>query len=483
MKRILFIIFLLNLTLFAQQSSLRLLGMGSMEISVPDGDRLLNLYQFAGNMAWLKANDSLNWGWYSSENKNEWGNLKRNWDADALHLAQLVFSGQRHISETQVFYGRVCYNHDFHRDVHNAIERQPYAKDPFVLTDLTTGDFTWYGPSTFVAYSQRLFTDLYLGISIDYGIQHGQKAQNSMPEIISRDIRGSLDVAWQINPNFVAGFSYKPYDHQDVTLFANLPDGSAVFTERFRGEIKYNYHVGTTDRTASYKGHEERVQLSFMNDSYEIVLYGGYTYLWHELFDGSTTHTYDGYYQDESYFFNSAIRRHFNNTSLTLAYHFNYSEDWAKEPVADFLIYRAKYTSHLGSIGFSHQFTKKPVLLASELVYESITPDRRDYLGHQLRKGENINLEWHTGIELNTDQPWRFRAGFIYSKFSEDEVWNYFGSHQGPGFTFGFGYYGSRYQVEGAYRYKRVEKADTHKWDSRVMRENMDVYLSLKQYF
>lgn len=483
MKRIIFFILVFYMGIFAQSLPSRLSGMGEIGISVSDPDRQLNLYQYAGNIAWLKANDSLNWGRYGSENINEWGGIKRNWDADAVHLAQLVFSGQKHISESQIFYGRVSYNRDFYRDIAYAIEPEPYAADPFVLTDYTIGDFTWFGPKAFLAFSQRIYSDIYLGIALDYGIQQGLKAQNTMPEIVSRRIAGSLDLAWKISDALAVGFSYKPFNQQDLTNFENLPDGSSVFIRRYKGEIKYAYHVGASDRTARYKGHQEQLQLTYKNGLYEAALFGGYAYLWHEVFDGSTSRTYEGYYQDEAYFLNSVVRRHFNTTTLTLGYNVRYSEDWAKEAVADFLIYEANYLTQQATIGVAHQFSVKPILLASELVYASSTPDRKDYLGHQFRKGENINFEWHTGIEMNTNQPWRFRAGYIFTKYSEHKIWNYFGNYKGPGFTFGFGYYGSKYRVEGACKYQRAKRTGMDEWDSRIMRENMDAYLSVKQYF
>jgi len=471
------------LPLKAQVPSLRLPAMGGVAITVPDQSNQLNLYQFCGNVAWLKTNDSTNWGHYSFINENEWGNLHRHWDAEALHLNGLVFSGQKHLSENQVFFGSVRYNRDFLGDVNYAIERTPYDLDPFVLADTTAGDFSWYGPQVFVAFSQRIFSNLYLGISLDYGIQRGLKLHKTMPEIITRSIQANLDIAYQITPTVSAGFSYRPFDRQEITDLAKQPDGSYPLSRRYRGEIKFSEHLTTTNRTSSYSGHEEQLQLAFKNKHSEAAIYAGYSYLWHELFDGTTQHIYDGYFQAESYFMNLALRTLWNKTILAMSYSFRYTEDWAKEPVADYLIYRANYIIHQGRIGFSHQFTTKPMILASEVVYESQTPDRNDLLGHQLRKGENINLEWHTGIELNTNQPWRFRAGYIYSKYSEDKIWNYFGNHQGPGFTLGFGYYGNRYQVEGAYRYKLVEKSDTGALDLSVKRENMDVYLALKQYF
>jgi len=384
-----------------------------------------------------------------------------------------------------VFFGSVRYNRDFLGDVHYAIERNPYYLDPFVLADTTSGDFTWYGPQVFVAFSQRLFSNLYLGISLDYGIQRGLKLQKTMPEIVTRNIIGSLDLAWQITPALIAGFSYRLFDRQEITDLAKQPDGRSPLSRRYRGEIKFSEHLSTKERTARYSGHEERLQLAYKNDHSEAAIFAGYSYLWHEIFDGfvKQQYNYDGYFQAESYFMNLALRTFWKKTIFALAYSFRYTEDWAKEPVADFLIYRANYIFHQGRVGFSHQFTTKPMILASEVVYESETPDRNDFLGHQLRKGENVNLEWHTGVEMNTNQPLRFRVGYIFSKFSENKVWNYFGSHQGPGFTFGFGYYGSRYQVEGACRYKRAENSDSDVMDSRVMRENMDVYLSVKQYF
>ena len=94
-KAIIFIGFLIILILSSSAASdKRMVALGGIQYSVLDEKNELNLFDFAGNMAWLKENDSSDSGNYSLNSVNEWGELHRYWDADGVHQNYFHFSGK-----------------------------------------------------------------------------------------------------------------------------------------------------------------------------------------------------------------------------------------------------------------------------------------------------------------------------------------------------------------------------------------------------
>ncbi|MCD4691419.1 MAG: hypothetical protein K8R79_00775 [Calditrichales bacterium] len=463
----------------------RLKAMGEMTISVPDIDCQINLYQFAGNAAWLKANDSLNWMRYTLFGQNEWGGLRRYWDARKVQLYYPGFTGQKHINENQTFLGEVRFNMDYQYQVNKAIEKNPYALDPFVLTDSTEGDFFYYGPEIFVAFSQRITPSLYLGATLYYNINRGLKEIYTRPEIIHTNIGVSLDIAYSINQSLTLGLSFNPYHIQNITKLVKQPDGQSPQTFRYRGEFEFRKGSGTKDRTAIYEGFEIRPQLAFQTKNIESVVYLGYYYQWHEIFDGTTKRYYDGNYQAQHYFLNTVLRYHLGEdkqTSLAFAYKFLYIEDWAKEPKAGLLFYQAFYRIHKTTLGLSHRFSDLPLEAAVEIHHQYFDPRKNDYLAHLYRKGKNLNLELHTGIEYKYNPRLHFRLGFIYLDYQEAEKWNYFGNYNGPKVTGGIGYYFKKFELDLFGKYGIMNGTSTH-INSDKRRENCNIIIQLKHYF
>ncbi len=475
-------LFFMVVSLNAQPLSPRQAAMGGITTIIDSKYHPLDLYGFGSNYAWLQESDSLTWGRYQLQSINEWGNLHRQWDAAGVHQNGFIFTGQKRLSDTQLFYGRIAYNRDFYDDVHQAIEANPYAHDPFVLTDTTTGDFSWYGPQVQAVFSQRIFADFFLGLSVNYGIQRGFKAQNSMPEIISRAISASVDLAYRLNSNMEIGVSFRPFDRQDITKLASLPDGTAPLIRRYRGETIYSEYLTKDDRTANYNGHEERLQFSLHTETLRLVAFGGYHYLWHELFDGNTQHNYNGFFQDESYFFKTALQNYWNRFAFGMRYGLQISKNWAKEPVADLRIYDARYFSQSIRVGVSYHTKQYPLIWATEFLYDEKSPTRNDYLTKSFRQGKNKKWEWRGGLEINTNAPFKVRAGYLYTSNNESAVWNYFGNYKGPAFTAGAAYYGETYEVGTNVLYKMFARNHTN-MQSLTRRQHFYIEFSLQQYF
>ncbi|MGD9898712.1 MAG: DUF6850 family outer membrane beta-barrel protein [Calditrichaceae bacterium] len=463
----------------------RLLAMGGISLSVPDTDNQINLFQAAGNSAWLINNDSLNWMKYTTFTNNDWGDLKRYWDARENHLHYLSFSGFKHIGDNQAFFGEIKYNYDYREDVNRAIEKNPYTGDPFVLADSTSGDFEYLGPEVTVIFSHKLSSGWYWGTSFNYNINRGLKDIYTETEIISRQITASVDLVHSFSENIVLGISVLPYHYQDITKLVTQSDGQYPQTFRYRGEFEFRKSTGTQDRTAIYKGYEIRPQLAIKGEKFEGVFYAEYNYQWHELYDNPTKRLYDGYYQAQKYSVNMAFRKHLgrlNQTSLAFSYEFEYTEDWAKEAAADLLFYRSFNRQHRSVLGVSHRFSDIPLEGAVEIHYQSSAPDKKDYLAHLYRQGDIANLEIHTGIEYRVGNSWKLQAGYIYKGYNEDKIWNYYGDFSGSKYTGGVDWLLKNYELEVYGRYSDL-KGTVSGVNTGNKRQSMDLIVQLKQYF
>lgn len=482
---LLFLFFDWNAVRHLSASDLRLAAMGDMRLAVPDERAQLNLFQFADNTAFLKFNDSLNWARYSYVSGNEWGNLRRYWDAEAWHLNALSFSSQKHLGHNQIFYGQVRYTIDNQRDVRQAIEQQPYAPDPFVLADSTSGNIEYYGPQVQVAFSQKITSCLLLGASLDYGISRGLKKIYTTPEIISTTVAASLDVAYLLNPFLTLGLSFRPAYIKDIIKMEIQSDGSLPEVFRYRGEFEFSRFLGTGQRTATFKNYEWSPQIAWRSARLEGALAAGYFYQWHEVFDGEMTRIYEGYYQGEHYFADLAARffpDREGRTTISLGYQFRYVQDWAKEPTNDLLIYRAFYRRHRQLAGLSHFFEHPAILMAIEFLRNYDRPEKDDYLAHRYRSGEMELLEWHVGFETDPRASWRLRGGWIYQVYHEDKVWNYFGNYRGPAFTGGLAYHGRGFEFDLAVKYGQMNVFPHEGIDVIRRREKFEFKIDLKRF-
>ncbi|MBD3223333.1 MAG: hypothetical protein GF313_01280 [Caldithrix sp.] len=486
MKRLKFLVYFIlyvSIALPLGASDKRLKAVGDMSLAVPDRDSRINLYQWAGNVAWLKQNDSLNWMRYAARSDNEWGALHRHWDAKQRSRDDLLFSGQKHLDGQQTFYGSLMYTADFRLGLNRAIERQPYGLDPFVLADSTQGDMTFLGPKVNVAYNYWLSPKWYLGASLTYAINRGLKQQFTRPEIINRVVRAGLHAVYRINGNLSLGLSYGPYHIQDITKEVKQPDGKSPITYRYRGEYKFRLKVGTYERTATYEGFNLRPQIAWTSDRLNGVIMTNYYYQWHELFDGTITRYYDGYFQAEQYAMTTAWRYFAGmrkNTAISFAYHYRFTDGWAREPQAGLLFHRKRITRHHITIGASHKLYKPALMLAGEVQYDVRNPDEDDYLAHQYRKGTIANWQAHAGLEYALTPSWHLRTGLIYQEYDEADVWNYFGDYRGLRGTVGFGYRHVNWELDGVVQYGRKVNINDAGNDQRGV---LNAALQFRQYF
>jgi hypothetical protein len=476
--RLLIIFVLFSFSLLANET--RLKAMGNLSYSVPDIDAQLNLFRIAENNAWMKVNDSTNWMIYSINSLNNWGTLKRYWDAKENQFHYFSFSGLKHLGEKQVFYGYVSYIWDLRRDVNNAIEKNPYDYDPFVLADYTTGDFLYHGPEMYAAYNYTINSMFHWGISLRCYINRGLKEVNTEPEIISREINASFDFIFKLTAKYSLGLSFKPYQILDITKFVELEDGLTPITRRYRGEYFYREKVTTHDRSAQYEGYILRPQLGLNFDIFENVTHFDYFYQWHKLFDKPSKHLFDGYFQAQHYTFRTVNRLLLSkkyNSYILVEYTFKKNDDWAKEPRDNLLIYQALQKSHELVLGGSSKLYNLPLLAAFELIYGIKSPIQKDYLANVYRDGDIATILVKSGLEYQIKPDLDLRVGYIFSEYSENKIWNYYGNFSGSKFTFGSGWIFNNFELDILGEYEILKKNKNNN-----SRTGLNFIAQLKQY-
>ncbi|APF19211.1 hypothetical protein Calab_3523 [Caldithrix abyssi DSM 13497] len=418
---------------------------GAIEIAIPANINEINLYHFSQNSAWLEASDSLNWMTISFNSQNSWGELRRWWDAYGVHQNDVRFTGQKHVSPTQAFYGSVQYNMDYLSDVNRAIEIEPYAPDPFVPCDSMQGDFSYIGPQVEATFSHRLLKNLWWGVGLNYKIYRGLKKVYSMPEIIRRKITTDLSLAYRLSGSIVIGLSLKPFDVLDIIKIARQPDGTSPIIFRYRGEFLFTSITSTDDRNARTKGLDVQPQIMFDFTRLKGVMNVGYKYVWHEVYDSPLVRRYDGYYQGQDYYF-STLWRYFLSASmknsLSLRYRFRYLEDWAEEPVKRMAIYRSYQRFHHLTIGFSRKMgSLHPLTVAIESDYQRILPDKRDYLARIYRNEPISAFDLKIGGIYSPYPRWYIQTGMWYRVYNEPEIWHYYGDYRAKGGALGVAFY------------------------------------------
>ncbi len=466
----------------------KLKAMGNISMALPNIDAQVNLFQLAGNTAGLILNDSTNWVCIEVGSFNHKGTNRRYWDPKRVEYNFISYKGQKQLHNNMIFYGDIQYIWDNRYGMQKAIERTPYAMDPFVLADSTSGNILFSGPDVSLSLNHRITKDFHWGAAMDYSINNGLKNLYTRPEIITTDINFSIDLLYQLNRFYSLGISFSPYYQKDYTKLVNQPNKSQPISFRYRGEFEFRKHVGISDREAIYKGYKLLFpQVALKSSKWEGVIFSGYSYHWHELFDKvSNSIFYDGYYQGQHYFGRLALRHYLSErkgTTITLDYQYRYIEDWAREPNYNLMIYQSYRRIHLLLAGLSCRIRRK-LELAVEGTFLNEDPDRRDYLAKVYRRGDITKYILRGGINYILNQSFQIRLGLEYQWFREGAVWDYYGNHEGPLLTSGIGYNWPKFELNGYVRFGKLVRDELVLYtEHNRYKEVLDASIQIKSYF
>lgn len=288
-------------------------------------------------------------------------------------------------------------------------------------------------------------------------------------------------MTYNVTKNIIFGLSFKPYQVMDITKFVSLSDGQTPITRRYRGELFYREKISTSDRNALFEGYNIRPQFYFQSGNLKSVTYFNYYYQWLQIFDKPTQHIFDGYFQAQHYLIETVNRLlliDISATYLFFRYKFEIYDDWAKEPRDDLLINQLTQQNHEIVLGGSSLISDLPLLGAFEVSYKLYKPIEDDYLANVYRQGSINNINFKAGFEYNFGPKLDIRAGYIYTDYNENQVWNYYEDFNGSKVTFGFGWKFNQFELSthaelGTFKSKGSENRN---------RSHFNFITTLKQY-
>ncbi|HER43945.1 MAG TPA: hypothetical protein ENO08_05750, partial [Candidatus Eisenbacteria bacterium] len=316
---------------------LRISTLGNQRIALVDEAGRINPYDFGRNPAYLAGDFEYSWMRFVFGLEEESGELKREYDPLLVNNLYVGFDGVRQLSENQVVSAEFRYTRLWQREMYHSLELDQY-NDPFYLTDLTTGDFEYYGPSTKVDYGLRIGERLYIGAGFDYDISTGLKQEYTRPEIVHNYFRGNFGLIYEAADGWLLGLVARPVRLQNRTKFEKTEEGFDNIFYSYSGDGIYELHsVSSYQITELLYGVDLGAQSFFMTDRFQAGALFNYTFEQNELQYKVTNRELRGFWQDEAYDLKLRARYTPEGLPLTMGVSARYMdrEGWAKRPEFD----------------------------------------------------------------------------------------------------------------------------------------------------
>jgi hypothetical protein len=432
--------------------------MGNCSIAQIDEDNQLNPYDYGRNPAYLIYDFTSAWNRFVLDVDRTTGTLKRPYDALTVDDLYGGFVGQKRLASQQVAWGSFRYERFEQRDLSRAIELDPY-NDPFFLTDTTTGDFTYYGPSTSVDYSIRLTPRLSFGAGFDYDISTGLKDYYTRPQIIHNYFRGNIGFLVTPANRWLVGLIARPIRLQNRTEFDKTDEGFDNLIRRYSGDGIYEIRTfqSYTIRELLW-GVELDLQNFYMGDIFSVGSILSYELNQSKIKYNLTFPEETGLWQDESYGFKFLARYTPRETPfvLGLSGELSNGDGWAKRPrFNDVLLF--DNPSKLRSVGAGASYAMRDVglVVTAEYVLNGYTIEANDYGANYFVKRDITQNVGRVGVEYKAYNVYSLRGGVEVTDYPLDRWLKLPPNMTRYRFTAGFGYGWHLWNIEGEFRYDR----------------------------
>jgi hypothetical protein len=350
------------------------------------------------------------------------------------------------------------------------------------MTDLTVGDFDYYGPSMKVDYSLRLWPRLFVGAGLDYDISTGLKEQYTSPEIVHNNFVGNLGVIYEARENWQVGLIARPIRLQNRTQFAKTDEGFDNLIHRYYGDGIYDV-LATGSYTARelLKGVELGLQNFMTTDRLQIGTQFSYRYSRNKIRYGTSNQLYVGYWQSTVYDLRFLARYAPAEIPLKIGLTGGYMNDdgWATRPEYDnVLLYENPLSLVFGGAGVSYR-VRPNVLTSLEYVANFYDIEASDYGAGLHRSSDIVQNIGRLGVEYDVWNLHSIRLGVEVTDFLVDRWIKQPSNTDRYRFTGGFRYRTGFWDIEGLLAYSRDtrENSDTDReglsgivWFSRLLR-------------
>lgn len=419
-------IVLLVLGLAAQlgfASDLRVRSMAGLKFALKDKDQSLNLYDFGKNPAWLAQDEQESWLKIIPSLKSQSGNYRRLYDPEEINDYSVTFDGVKTLGEKGTFRGYTKYRLEQRNGVYRSLKHDPYAGEAFYMTDTTTGNFKYNGPTVGFEYSLEIFPHLYGGATMRYQILDGLKNMYSLAKTVYREVGGSVGLAYQPLDNLAIGVVVQPFNSQEK-IESKSENLLEVEIFNYRGDTySTKSRRSSVNHTVRKRGILTGGQLYWQPlDNIEIGVRGEYS--------ASRTYVYtstsmlneigEGDANGESFSLAAQLQYELVDGLLlgASAEHFNTS-NWSKGAVYNLLLWEWAYKRTSVGGGVSYWLSSQS-LVAAEYEFAACSTDSSKYIDNRYC---DVSFNEHSariGIEHKLFPTTSLRAGYAYTYADRD---------------------------------------------------------------
>lgn len=407
----------------AAADALRLSTLGNATIAIVDGNSGINPYDFGRNPAYLLADFGGAWVRMGMGLSQDEGELKRPYDPLLVNDAYLLFEGQKRLSDRHVVWGRFSYDRFQQREQARSLELDQY-NDPFYLTDLTTGDILYYGPTARVDYALRLSPRLTVGAGLDYDISTGLKDVYTRPQIVHNFFKANLALLAQPQRHWLVGLMAAPVRLQNRTDFDKTDEGYDNQIYRYAGDAIYEIRSFSSYSIREVLwGGEFGVQNFFVTDRFTAGMNFTYGLVENKIRYNATNPEAVGFWQDKTYDLQLRARYTPAGAPYTLGVSGRAmnSDGWAKRPrFDDVLLYDSPV--RLRSVGAGATYFVRPLMLlvSGEYVLNAYEIEANDYGANSFRSQDFTQNIGRLGLEYAAYNVFSVRAGVEVTDYLVD---------------------------------------------------------------
>ena len=463
-------------------NELRTSTMGMCGIALYDRDNQLNPYDFGRNPAYLLNDFEEPWVRFIFGLEEESGELKRPYDPLLVNNLYMEYRGIKKLSDRQVVTGDFRYSRLWQREIPYSIELDQY-NDPFYLTDPTTGDFEYYGPSIKVDYALRLTPRLSLGAGFDYDISTGLKQEYTRPEIVHNYFMGNLGLIYRARENWLVGLTVRPIRLLNRTEFAKTDEGYDNIINRHYGDGIYDVRSFSSYSIEELLwGVDLGVQNFIMTERFKLGAIFSYGLSQNKIRYGTTRRRLRGFWQDTSYDLRLLARYTPEGIPVIIGLSGRLLDDngWAKRPdYDDVLLYENPVKLRSLGAGFSYLIRPLNILASLEYIMNGYDIEVRDHGASLTRTADIIQNVGRLGIEYSALNIYSLRGGIEVTDYPVDRWIKLPRNMDRYRFTGGFRYNIRLWEIDVQFAYQRSTKEglDTSRrglsgivWFTRVFR-------------
>lgn len=386
----------------AAADEIRTQAMGNCQIALEDGDNQVNPYDYGRNPAYLALDFERSWIKYIFSIDEKQGDLRRPYDAHLLNTTYVEFEGRIRLGERQAMSGSFRYERLWQREQWHSLEYDPY-NDPFYLTDLTTGDITYWGPVMSADYSLRLSPKASIGAAFDYGISTGLKDYYTKPQVEHNYAKGSIGLLLTPRKEWDFGVIVRPMRLQNRTSFDGTNENRDLIIHRYYGDGIYDIRsFSSYSMTEKLTGIDVDVQNFVTTDRVKVGTIVSYSYAENNIEAKTSPPDQIGYWQDKKLDFSFLARYAPPGAPLTLGVNgraMNVS-GWANRPKFEGVVLFDN-PIQLRSIGAGASWTMQPtgLTVAADYILNSYDIEANDYGANDFRSQEFIQNVGRLGVE------------------------------------------------------------------------------------